>query len=139
MITVFYVAIAMSYTATTYGFGEKYCGDEGKPVRCDSKAITASGSPFNPEALTAAVPMPHKYRLRKADIWLYSPHQKKCIKVKINDKKNPRYIGKGGIDITPALQKALFGTKNRYWSGKLTPCNSEQVLKQKLKKSSYLN
>jgi hypothetical protein len=132
MITLFYVAIAINYTATTYGFGEKMCGDVGKPVKCDSNAITASGTPFDPEALTAAVPMPNKYRLKKEHVWLYSEFQDKCIKVKINDKKNPRYIGNSGLDITPALQEALFGTRNWFWSGELEVCETEALLSQKI-------
>lgn len=117
-----FISLAIASTATVYGYGERMCGDIGKPRPCDTRAVTASGERFNPAEIAAAVPMPTNKRLRLKTIHVKT-HDGKCLKVKINDKKNPRYVGSGGLDLTPAAVFAITGkVPNRYWSGKVELC-----------------
>lgn len=117
-----FIALAAVQVATVYGYGESMCGDIGQPRPCDTGAITASGERFNPSEITAAVPAPKAKRIFTKTIYIKN-HEGDCIPVKINDKKNPRYIGKGGLDLTPAAVWAITGRlPNRYWSGKIELC-----------------
>jgi hypothetical protein len=118
-----YLHLALKLTATTYGYNEKMCGDPHSPQVCDSKAVTATGEKFNPEELTVALPLPKNRILRKGvTVSLWSYHKQECIVVKVTDKKNERYIGNSGLDVTPGVLKALYGKANKSWSGKLTQC-----------------
>lgn len=117
-----FIALAMTQTATVYGFGERMCGDVGKPVPCDERAITATGEQFKPTEITAAVPAPKSKRIFSYTIYIKN-YKDICIPVKINDKKNPRYIGKGGLDLTPGAVWAITGKlPTRYWSGRIERC-----------------
>lgn len=117
-----FISLAIAGSATIYGVGEMRCGDIGKPVPCDSRAITASGERFDPTAVTAAVPMPTNHKMRPRIIWVKN-HKGECIEIRLNDKKNPRYIGTGGLDLTPAAVFAITGKMpTRYWSGRVELC-----------------
>lgn len=117
-----FISLAIAQSATIYGMGEHNCGEPHKPVACNSMALTASGEVFNPYEIAAAVPAPKNRRIRTTHIWIkdYKGH---CIKLKINDKKNWRYIGNGGLDLTPAAVQAITGKMPTwYWSGRLEIC-----------------
>jgi hypothetical protein len=116
-----YIVMALMKTATIYGFGESYCGDIGKAVPCDHRAITASGEPFDPKKPTAAIPMPAKRIMRPTVIWLKTVTGE-CVAIRLNDKKNARYIGNGGLDLTPAAVSVLGHDAHKAWSGKVEAC-----------------
>lgn len=117
-----FITLALMNTATVYGFGEKNCGDPGKAVSCRAGAITASGQRFNPEEISAAIPAPKNQRIRITHIWVKA-YNNACIKLKINDKKNWRYIGNSGLDLTPAAVLTITGKlPSKSWSGKLELC-----------------
>lgn len=116
-----YLALSLNFAATTYGHGEMNCGDVGKAVICDHNATTASGEPFDPFALTSALPIPGNLILRPFSIYLKS-YKGECLKIRVNDKKNPRYVGNGGLDLSRGTVIALTGKDDRHWSGKVTLC-----------------
>lgn len=115
--------IASGLMSTTYGYGEKNCGDIGRAVACDSLAITASGLAFNPRIPQVAIAAPTSMRLRDRAIWLRVADQP-CRRVLLVDKMNPRYIGIRGFDLNPAAQALLTGKPaTRHWSGKVFVCS----------------
>lgn len=117
-----FITLALINTATIYGYGEKFCGEPERPVPCDIRAITASGEGFNPSEISAAIPLPRNKIMRTFYLHV-KDYRGKCIKLKVNDKKNWRYIGNGGLDLTPAAVMAITGKlPNRFWSGKLEVC-----------------
>lgn len=122
-----FIILAATQIATVYGYGEYMCGDVGYPKPCDHRAITASGERFNPSEITAAVPAPKEKRIFTKVVYV-KDYKNNCVAVKINDKKNPRYIGRGGFDLTPAAVWAITGKlPNRYWSGKVRLCQPTEV------------
>lgn len=136
---------ALNFPATIYGFRgagkdfgyERNCGDIGKAVPCDKNAVTASGEFFNPNEITAAVPAPKNRKMRVFTIHIKT-YRGTCIPLKINDKKNPRYIGQGGLDLTPAAVWAITGKlPNRYWSGKIELCRPSEVINVRIR-SNYV-
>jgi hypothetical protein len=117
-----FIIMAFTQVATVYGFGEFNCGEPGKAIPCINGAITASGAIFNPNELTVAIPAPKNVRIREQFIWVKN-YRGFCTKLKINDKKHWKFIGKGGFDLTPAAVKAITGkSATKYWSGKLEMC-----------------
>lgn len=110
--------LLLSGLSTVYGtHGELNCGDPHDPKPCLHGAITASGEVFNPAALTAAIPMPKNQRMRPFDVYLRHPDNGPCIKIRVNDKMNERYIGKRMFDLTPGAVHAITGKKaTKYWS-----------------------
>ena len=118
----YYVIIAL-YTghSTTYGYGEMNCGDIGTPRSCSLGAITASGEPFDPTLPTAAVAAPTNLRGLAVDVWLQIGDGP-CIKIRVNDKMNPRYIGKRAFDLSPEALKQLLGKSSPHWSGVVQTC-----------------
>ena len=120
-----FIATAMGLTATTYGWGEMMCGDIGKPRSCASGAVTASGQPFLPTAPSAAVPAPTKLRITATyiDVKLKNVVDAPCVRIIVNDKSNPRWIGQRGFDLSPAAVQALTQKMPMpYWSGELEEC-----------------
>lgn len=119
MIEFIHMALALS--ATVYGVkgedgkAEMMCG-ETIAIPCDSKATTASGQQFNPNALTAAVPMPKNRLIKPIRVCLYNVDTGMKTWVLINDKANPKWQGVRGFDITPAVYKALTGETAKPWS-----------------------
>lgn len=111
--------LLLSGLSTVYGLQEVKCGDSHDPKPCLHGAITASGEVFNPAALTAAIPMPKNQRMRPFDVYLRHPDNGPCIKIRVNDKMNERYIGKRIFDLTPGAVHAITGKKaTKYWSSK---------------------
>lgn len=119
-----YVFIAHGLPATTYGYGEKMCGDIGKPRSCTVGAITASGEAFDPHVASAAIALPTKIRMSAKNIWIRTA-KSACIRVRLNDKMNPRYIGKIGLDLSPAAVYNLTGKRNKTWSGIIFICKGK--------------
>lgn len=120
----FFISIAFGLISTTYGYGEWNCGDIGKPQPCSVGAITASGEPFDPEIATGAVFAPTKLRMEARDVWM-QVKDGPCVKIRINDKGNPRFIKKRGFDLSPKALELLIGRRDPKWVGKLYKC--EQV------------
>lgn len=116
-----FIELALSLPATIYGLGERNCGDVDRPVACAEGAVTASGEPFNPHEIAAAVPAPEKTILRPLTICLLSKDGKH-VYVRINDKANSRWIGHRGLDLTPGAWKALGYEPTRWHSAKLRRC-----------------
>lgn len=133
-----YVSKAFGIRSTTYGHGNMFCGDVGKPAPCSKGAITASGEVFDPDIPTMAVFAPSKYIIRSTVIPVRL-NNNECKFIRVNDKGNPRYIKKRGFDLTPASVKLLGGESSEYWSGKLYLClellgmNKAEIIKHNLK------
>lgn len=121
---ILYIMIASGLHSTTYGYSELMCGDIGKPVKCSVGAITASGEVFDPQIPSAAIFSPTRLRMwKRASVMpLRILPDGKCMFIRINDKGNPRYIGKRGFDLTPASVKLLGGKVADTWSGKVEVC-----------------
>jgi hypothetical protein len=118
-----FAAQAVTLPASVYGLGEVACGDAHAPRPCAQGAQTASGETFDPRRPTAAVFMPARYRVRPH--WLFlRAGEGPCVAIWVNDKGNPRYHGKRGLDLTPGAFEALTGSKARPWSSlpKLERC-----------------
>lgn len=117
-----YINIASGLRATTYGYGEGNCGDIGRPRPCSKGAITSSGEVFDPDVPSAAVYAPTKLNIKPRFILLRvlgGP----CVFIRINDKGNPRYIGKRGFDLSPKAVEVLTGKPGHpQWSGKVYVC-----------------
>jgi hypothetical protein len=114
-----YFYLALTLQATVYGAGSNdyNCGDEGKPVACDSNATTASGEPFSPHVIpSAAIPMPTNRIMRPFTVCLYNEETNKSVYVRVNDKAHNRWIGNRGLDLSPAAYKALTGNEAKPWS-----------------------
>jgi hypothetical protein len=118
-----YIAIALKFSATVYGFGEHRCGDASlHAVACDSRAVTASGERFDPVLITAAVPASVRAIARPVNIYVRN-YLGGCTKIHINDKKSARFVGNGGLDLSPAAVRAITGSQpSKTWSGQLTLC-----------------
>ena len=122
-----FIALAATQMATVYGYGEHMCGDVGKPVPCDHRATTATGDRFKPMEITAAVPAPKRKLIFTTVIYVKN-HKGGCTPVKVNDKKAPRFVGKGGLDLTPGAVWAITGKlPSRHWSGKIELCRPSEV------------
>jgi len=121
----YYILMASGLVSTTYGWGEKMCGDIGHPVECVKGARTASGDEFNPTVPSAAVAATTGLRMRSVLIGLRIPGGK-CHHITINDKSNPRWIGDRGFDLSPAAVRLLTGEAYKYWSGVVEVCKTPQ-------------
>lgn len=114
---------ASGLPASTYGFGELACGDVGKPRMCVAGAITASGEVFDPGIPSAALAAPARLVLRGQWVWLrLADGPFRCVRVRLNDKMNPRWIGRRGFDLTPAAVHKLGGVASPAWSGRVLVC-----------------
>jgi len=120
------ILVALPLATTIYGAGEMYCGDIGKPQACALGATTASGEAFDPDRVSAAVPAATNVRMRPRYMWLRlrGLPDAPCVRVRINDKKNPRYVGNGGLDLTPEAVRQLTGAPPRSTWGH--PAGAEQ-------------
>ena len=119
------ITTALSLTATTYGWGEKMCGDIGRPRACIDGAVTASGQPFKPSIPSAAVPAPTNRRIQPTILYLKlkGVPNAPCVGIVLNDKANPRWIGQRGLDLSPAAVQALTGRMpTPYWKGEVEQC-----------------
>lgn len=121
--TAFFIMLASSNHSTIYGTSEVACGDIESPTECKAGAVTASGEKFYPGTVpSAAVPMPTHLIIRPRMIGLRHTTTGKCIKIKLNDKANPRWIGNRGLDLTPAALLAIGIMPTNYWSRKVELC-----------------
>lgn len=120
-----YVVLALTLPASTYGHLEASCGDVGAPVACDSNATTSSGEGFDPDLPTAAVPAPAKQRTRPMFVSVKSVAGI-CVKIRVNDKGHPRWIGRRGLDLTPGALRLLGIEPTKHWSGRLEMCEEEE-------------
>lgn len=120
-----FLKIAAGLMVTVYGVeGEMFCGDIGKPVPCQAGAITASGEVFRPfKIASAAIAAPTNMRLKARYIGLRTA-KGPCIRIRLNDKMNPRYIGSRGFDLSPKAVRLVTGRwpTNR-WSSRLYVCS----------------
>ncbi len=116
------ILIAHGLVSTVYGFGEHRCGDVGHTRACDNTAITASGETFDPTQPTMAVAAPFDQPIEAR--WMYiKTRTSPCVRVRLNDKLNPRYIGKRGFDLSPATVVLLTGkTATQTWSDQVYLC-----------------
>jgi hypothetical protein len=114
--------IAHGLIATTYGYNELNCGDVGKARPCSAGAITASGEYFEPTKATAAIAAPADFVLDGRYIFIRTAISK-CVKVRLNDKMNERYIGERGFDLTPEAVRLLTNADpTPYWSDQVYLC-----------------
>lgn len=135
-----YVFLASGLHSTTYGWGESFCGDIGKPTACEKGAVTSSGEVFDPELPTAAIFAPTALYVPPTPIPLKLGEDGTCKYLNINDKGNPRFIGKRGFDVTPAAISLLGGEAQPTWSANLFICfdlmlekkSAEEIIKWNL-------
>ncbi len=117
-----FLMLASLLDSTTYGYGEKMCGDVGKPVVCAKGAITASGEPFDVEVPQVALALPAKWRVRAQRIKLRVSGGK-CQWVRLVDKMNARWVGLRGFDLNPAALSLLTGNRAiKHWTGRVEIC-----------------
>lgn len=123
MLTLqFFILMASGLPASTYGHGESFCGDYGQPaVVCNIGSQTASGELFDPEAASAALAMPRRFRMRPTHVWLRTDTST-CVKVKIIDKMHERFIGQRGFDLSPKAIELLTGQRSKHFLRKVYLC-----------------
>lgn len=111
------ILVANNLGATTYGYGEVRCGDEGYPEACTASAITASGLPLGTELPIVALSLPTNFRFRGTYWVLLSlDGGKTCKAVLLADKKHMRFRDSKPWDFSPQALE-LFGiVPNKYWS-----------------------
>lgn len=124
ILTDILISIASGLLSTTYGHGELFCGDVGKPVPCSVGAVTASGETFHPTTVpSAAVAAPFKVRLDARWIRLKLAGPFPCKRVRLNDKMHARYVGVRGFDLSPSAVRLLTNRPaSSYWSGIVEVC-----------------
>ena len=120
------IHLALSLPATTYGYGETYCGDPHGPVTCDATATTASGLPFDPEEAHVAVHLPPEVTAR---VLIRPGRWQVCLRhavtgtptwLPVTDKKGRP----GGLDLSPGALRLLGIEPSPAFSGNLTPCET---------------
>lgn len=114
--------------STTYGYGEFYCGNPGKPKACETGRPTQSGEIFDTNKLSMAIPHPHN-RWVKAQTMGLMGVDGTCKPVRLNDIKNQRYIGHkyGGFDLSPAALRHVNGKAYGRWTGFVRLCRPDHV------------
>jgi len=123
MLLDIFIVLASGLEATTYGFGEYFCGDYGSPRPCSYGAVTSSGVVFDPDVPQAAVAAPRWLKFRPRVVFLRVDGSSRCHPIRVVDKMNSRWIGKRGFDLTPAAVRLLTGkTPTKYWSGRVHVC-----------------
>lgn len=122
MSLLYYILLASGLKATTYGWGSSNCGDIGKPRPCVKGAPMANGEPLDPDVPTAAIALPTNMRLQTTYIWL-QVRNGPCVRIRLTDKMNPRYIGKRSFDLTKKAIELLTGTvPTKHWSDVVYVC-----------------
>lgn len=119
-----YIELAFTLLATTYGYGEKMCGDVGHAVRCRSGIPTASGIPFDTSRPQLAVAAPAILRMERREAWIRLDQPgAPCVHVEIVDKMAERWIGLRGFDLNPAALRLLMPDgAGPEWSGRVRRC-----------------
>lgn len=120
---VYLIFLASGKGASTYGYNESLCGEQGKPVKCNAKAQTASGLFLEPHLPIVALSMKEGRRLPKGIYLRVRINEGPCIKVLLADKKNPRYKETQPWDVTPAVLKKAGISPSPTWSGELSLCS----------------
>jgi hypothetical protein len=110
----------MLVLATTYGWGEKMCGDIGFPVSCTSQQVMANGQPLDSLEPTVAVPMPQNYRHRPGKVCVRHLQTQREVWLRVTDK----HLRPNVIDLTPAAVAKIGGKVRSTWSAKITLCGS---------------
>lgn len=118
----YYIHLAFSVIASTYGWGEMRCGDVGRPRRCVSGAPTASGVPLDTTTPQMAIAVPAAIRVPPRIVYVTAGGD--CVAVWLVDKMNPRWIGERGFDLNPAALRALVGEQAATpdWMGRVAEC-----------------
>jgi len=123
-LTELFISMASGLLATTYGFSERFCGDVGAPVSCSHGAVTASGEKFAPDTVpSAAIAAPFRLKLeaRWVRLKLVGPYP--CYAIRVNDKMNPRFLGRRGFDLSKAAVRKLTSRPAlRSWSNQVEVC-----------------
>lgn len=119
-----YLTLAVSLQATTYGWGELYCGHPERPVACETGQPTSTGIPLNPwGSATAAIPLPGGLRLPPSGLTVHlRVRGRQCRPIRVVDLTNTRWVGVRGLDLTPAALLALGVEPRSTWSGQLEFC-----------------
>jgi len=123
-----YVLAINGTTASVYGYREAYCGAPEAPEACVTGAVTSSGETFDSDVPSAAIAMPNNIRLRAGWVRLRL-EDGECKPIRLNDRKNPRYIGSHSrIDLSPAAVVTLGGKPSPTWSGRVFLCIGQNYL-----------
>ena len=115
-----YLILALVLPATTYQWGEQKCGQD-VPIACAHGAVTASGEELSDDIPSAALPLPKENRMRPTVVRLTS-WTGACVSVRVNDKSNPRWIGKRGLDLNKAALILLVEDAHENWQGEVEQC-----------------
>lgn len=120
------LSLTSGLTHTTYGWGERMCGDVSSPRVCEEGQPTASGEPLDSATPTAAVPAPPRMRLRPTVVHVkLADGPWRCHAIRVNDKSNPRWIGRRGLDLSPAAVRLLTARRpHAAWSARVELCTS---------------
>jgi hypothetical protein len=120
------IQVASGLLATTYGWGEMSCGSH-PPRPCVAGEVTASGEQFDPARASAAVASPRRMPMRAKWIWLrLADGPFPCVRVRLNDKSHPRWMGDRGFDLSPAAVRRLTSRPAKQtWSAPVTVCDVE--------------
>lgn len=121
------LTLALNFPATIYGLGEQLCGDPHDPVPCDRTATTASGLPFDPDALHVAVHVPPEVTSR---VRIRPGRWRICLRaldgtptwLPISDKK-----GRAGLDLSPEAWRLLGYEPSPWLSATLAPCGPNWI------------
>lgn len=115
------ILAASGTTATTYGYGEQYCGEE-EPISCDLGAITASGVPFDPNLPQAAIALKQQTVMHPIIVGLRT-ESGPCAPIQFVDKKHARFYGSDHpFDLTPGALRAMGVLPSATWSGRVYVC-----------------
>jgi hypothetical protein len=129
-LSAYLIAVILSYSglgATTYGWGEMYCGPPDTPQECSPGSPTASGALLDPFARPqVAIALKAKTRLRSGLTIQARLPGGKCTTLELVDKKAPRFFQSDSPwDLTPAALFALGAVSpNPTWSGRLEICSA---------------
>ncbi len=121
MSMTMYLLLASLFPSTTYGYGERMCGDPGHTRTCALGAVTASGEAFDPTVPQVALALPVVSRVRAKYVRLRAEGGV-CQRVRLVDKMNARYVAVRGFDLNPAALKLLTGKRGPNWSGRVELC-----------------
>lgn len=123
-----FLLLASGLLASTYGYGELFCGDIGKARPCSYGAITASGVIFDPDKPQAAIAMPQEIPIVERTIYLRIAGGP-CRPIQLVDKMNPRFIGERGFDLSPRAVQDLTGKRDENFLQAVFVCKKPGVVK----------
>lgn len=127
-------ALPFTLLATTYGYGEKMCGEVIDPKPCVAGQLTASGIPFDPLIPTVAVHSTPNRRIRgTAFVCLRHLVSGAKVFLRVTDK---HYMD-GRIDLSPAAVAAIGGNPTNYWSSRVESCNRRSTKHDYVSNGTY--